>query len=268
MRRLFLALTFTITAFLGIAASNDEGNENANTESLTNVALLGDSMTWIGGENFEKPTGWTHYILDMPLNMRLYARSGATWCNTAYTVPDTDFYSEVIHPDNVIFNQTLRLINDSDTFNPDIIIIYAGANDAWFADERPGLFNPFNPDEFNLWNCDPAAFTSLASSIVLSSSQLQSAFPNARIFFITPAYGGKIPSESIEKVGDIIEESGAMLSIPVLRGDRLLPFREAGEQPGDFHYTYDGLHSNEQGAKAIADCVRKNILHPYIQKMN
>ena len=230
------------------------------------VALLGDSMTWIGGENFDNPNGWTYYLSDLPLDIRLYARSGATWCNTSETKSDPRFYSEVIHPDNVIYNQVLRLANDGENFHPDIILIYAGANDAWFADKRPDLFKPFDYEKFINSTPTPGEHTDLISSIYISSILLKAQFPDTEIFFITPAYAGKIPSEKIEKVGDIIEESGQKLSIPVLRGDRIFPIREADEQPGDYHLTYDGAHSNPEGAKAIADCICQHIILPYLQR--
>lgn len=108
-------------------------------------ALLGDSMTWIGGDSCQNATGWSHYLKQSGIADRIdvYARSGATWTNTTNTHADTEFYSEVLHDDNVIYNQVLRLIaaaKADPSATPGCIVILAGTNDAWFSSRRPNLF--------------------------------------------------------------------------------------------------------------------------------
>lgn len=156
------------------------------------VALLGDSMTWIGGDNFEKPNGWTHYITGLPIEMKTYARSGATWTNTKETTGNTKAYSEVLDPENVIYNQAIRLINDNE-FTPDIILIYAGTNDAWFSSRRPGIFNRYEKESDITLESKPSDFTSLEGSVDLVCTLLNGEYPDAKIYLLTPVNAGKYP---------------------------------------------------------------------------
>ena len=234
----------------------------AKGEKELNVALLGDSMTWIGGDNFEKPNGWTHYAVGLPLHMKMYARSGATWTNTHDTKGDVNSYSEVTDPENVIYNQAMRLIGDK-SFIPDLIIIYAGTNDAWFASKRPGIFNRLGESDMIIDpESAPSGFTSLEGSIRLVVATLNRYLPNARIYLVTPAHSGKIPEERIEKVSDIIEKAGRDMGVAVVRGDREFGFSHNVEISKPFRDTYDGVHSNEKGARKIAEVMRRNIFLP------
>lgn len=237
-------------------------------DGYLNVALLGDSMTWIGGDNFEKPHGWTHYITDLPLNLRTYARSGATWTNTRQTKADTKAYSELLDPQNVIYNQALRLIDDRN-FQPDVIIIYAGTNDAWFSAKRPGIFDNFTPPDGKPAPAfKPSDFTSLEGSIWLVNSLLRENFPEARLYLVTPTKSGKISDESISRVSEIIETAGAETGASVVRGDALFGFSHKDEVAKPFRFTYDGVHTNEKGARRIADCIKSNILLPELVSIN
>ena len=233
---------------------------NAEVGNLK-VALLGDSMTWIGGDNFEKPNGWTHYMADLPIEMKTYARSGATWTNTKETTGNTKAYSEVLDAENVIYNQAIRLINDN-AFTPDIIIIYAGTNDAWFSSRRPGIFNRYEKGSDITLESKPSDFTSLEGSVDLVCTLLNSEYPDAKIYLLTPVNAGKISEAEITKVSDIIEKAGLSQGATVVRGDRELPFRNKDEAGKRRKYTYDGVHTNKKGAKLIADCIRRNIITP------
>lgn len=227
------------------------------SSAKTTLALLGDSMTWIGGDSCDKERGWTYHFksaADSLFRIDMYARSGATWTNTSTTKGDPQAYSAKLDDENVIFAQVLRLIgaskNDSEKC-PDIILIYAGANDAWFASKRPGIFN----DSIKFTgNTQPAACTSLSSSIDLCVSMLREAFPMARIVLMTPIEMSKTSAERINQVGDIIERCGDKAGIEVLRADRHVPIRHLVEKK-KFTYTTDGVHSNPAGAKLIADYI-------------
>lgn len=257
-----------LTAFIIFTVScSAQANENKNGTDSIKIALLGDSMTWIGGESFDKPVGWTSHIKNQPVEMRLYARSGATWTNTSTTKADTRAYSDVLDPDNVIYNQVLRLISDKEVFSPDIILIYAGANDAWFSSRRPGMMNPSPADTITevTLESDPSAFNTLASSINLSSKLLNQFFPNSKIVFLTPVHAGKISPESIRTVGEKIEATAELLGIETLRGDLLIPFIHDEETGQRGVNTYDGVHSNEKGAQLIADCIINYIILPQLQ---
>lgn len=226
-----------------------------SAEELCKVALLGDSMTWLGGDKFDNPKGWTYYMKGYPVEMHSYARSGATWTNTATTRHDTEAVSEVLDSQNVIYNQVERLKADS-LFSPDKIIIFCGTNDAWFADRRPGIFSPFSIPELRKPAEEaPSDYTSLAASVFLDCSLLKESFPNTEIIVVTPPEGAKFPLEKLQKVADIIEDTASKLDIKVARGDRLIPIRAEREKGQRKQYTYDGIHTNEAGARKIAECM-------------
>ena len=64
----------------------------------THVAILGDSNTWLGGDQCDQPRGWNKWFKDYfaPASCRSYARSGATWTNTARTKRNPDEVKEVL----------------------------------------------------------------------------------------------------------------------------------------------------------------------------
>lgn len=233
----------------------------ASTEAKPRIALLGDSMTWIGGDSCQNPTGWTHRLRESGVASRLevYARSGATWTNTSRTKIDTEAYSEVLDDDNVIYNQAIRLVRDhtspgSET--PDMIIIFAGANDAWFSDRRPGIFD----DVAHSANAGrlPSEATTLKSSVALVCDILLNSFPRSTLIMITPIEMSKVSADATERVGDIIESSAAGRGVTTLRADREVEIRHAEESESP-RFTYDGVHTNEAGAALLADFIIREI---------
>lgn len=234
-----------------------------NLQGVRRVALLGDSMTWIGGDSCQHDKGWSHYLkLNRDsLKIDVYARSGATWTNTSATKPDKDAYSEVLDNDNVVFNQVLRLLDDaacSPEKQPDLIIIFAGANDAWFAPRRPGIFNPDISLGVPAKEAAPSACTSLASSVMLGCSLLQESFPEAEIVLITPLEMSRTSVARVAKVGDIIEATGDKLGLKVLRADKNVGIRHDIESKTR-RYTSDGVHTNAAGARILADYILNNL---------
>ena len=106
------------------------------------VVILGDSNTWIGGDDCDQPQGWNKWFKDVfqPTTCKSYARSGATWTNTPQTHRNTLENIEVLGNDNVIYNQICRLqeaIDSGIQHTPQLILILAGTNDAWFTKARP-----------------------------------------------------------------------------------------------------------------------------------
>ena len=94
------------------------------------VVILGDSNTWIGGDDCDKPKGWNKWFVDefRPLSCKSYARSGATWTNTSTTRENVVEDIAVLGNDNVIYNQIARLKRACDEGRqqtPDLIIIAA-----------------------------------------------------------------------------------------------------------------------------------------------
>ncbi len=234
------------------------------------IAILGDSMTWIGGDSCRNQNGWTRYFTDMtsPAGVDIYARSGATWTNTRGTRPDTADYSEVLSDRNVIYNQALRLIEDTATSvsgAPDLILIYAGANDVWFHNRRPGIFDPeVTPLPDAPENVSPASVTSLAGSIELVCRLISGILPESRIILMTPVEMSKAPAAMTAKVSDIIARTGERLGLQVLRTDRHVPIRHETERRRPT-FTTDGVHTNPGGAILIGNFVTRSLTGNDIQ---
>ena len=81
-----------------------------------NIVLLGDSNTWIGGDECDKPQGWNKWFKDLanPLSCHSYARSGATWTHTSLTDYDTEEDTGVLSDNNVVYKkiETLHISYD------------------------------------------------------------------------------------------------------------------------------------------------------------
>jgi len=221
------------------------------------IAVLGDSMSWIGGDSCTNQRGWTTHFLSSahPAAMDLYARSGATWTNTSATTGNTKEYSEVLTDENVIYTQMLRLRNrvgNDSTLTPDVIIVYAGANDAWFSSHRPGIFRI--TENIPSLTSKPSECTSLLESVRLVCRNLQHDFPDARVLLVTPAEMTKTQTAEVNRVGDLIERAGKECGVEVIRADRGVEIRSDDELKS-LKNTYDGVHSSPTGARLISDFI-------------
>lgn len=232
------------------------------TVSAVSMAFLGDSNTWSGGDDCSRPAAWSyHLVRNMhPDYCRSFARSGATWTNNASTRADASFYSELLHDDNVIYNQVLRLCQavDSGGFPcPDYIFISAGTNDAWFSDRRPQLWSPGVEDAFRrpVTAVTPVGeATSLATSARLVLAILREHFPSARIVVVGPPYTVKASRADIDRVAGTLQQVAFRCGVGSLRIERLCgidPDREKNKT----ELTTDGTHTSPQGAWQIANCV-------------
>ena len=131
LMRLFFSLILSLMVALTTVA-----------QKPLHVVMLGDSNTWIGGDDCDKPLGWNKWFKDalQPTTCKSYARSGATWTNTPQTHRDTKENIEILGNNNVIYNQICRLqeaVEGGDQAIPQLILIMAGTNDAWFQKQRP-----------------------------------------------------------------------------------------------------------------------------------
>lgn len=253
-----LAVSFLLMSFLYSFAYEQTSPSNG-----IKFALLGDSMTWIGGDSCEKPTGWSHLLKESGLaeSIKIYARSGATWTNTVNTKRDSASYSEVLHDNNVIYNQMVRLIEDcynNASQSPDYIIIFAGANDAWFANLRPGIYDPCEYETKFSDSTDPSTVTSLSGSVALVCDVIQQYFPSAFLTIVTPIQMSKVSSETIHKTSDIIEEVAHTKGISVIRADKEVGITHEKESKSPT-YTYDGVHTNPDGARLVAEYIISNL---------
>lgn len=221
-----------------------------------NVVLLGDSNTWLGGDDCTKPKGWNTYFKQEfnPKSCTSYARSGATWTHTKSTRNNPDEYSGSVTDCNVIYNQAVRLwlsVQDSSQARPNLIIIAAGTNDGWFPQKRPGVFDVSAQEalsDSNITHRQLTEFTSLAQSVVLNCRMLSELFPGCRIVLLTPMQSTAVPLERITRIGDIIEQCGNGLGIPVIRQDKISKVVSANERRAK-KYTYDGTHTSVLGAQ-------------------
>lgn len=254
-------LTAVLLILLGILYA--AADTIPSSAQLPRIALLGDSMTWIGGDSCQNPTGWSHILKKSGIaeEIDVFARSGATWTNTKLTQRNPSHYSEVLHDDNVIYNQAIRLIENADAclLNPDIIVLFAGANDAWFASKRPGIYDNVDSNFKYSADTDPAIVTTLEGSINLVCELLQERFPDASLLFVTPIQMSKTSAETIFKVSDIIDRTATQKGFYVLRPDKETNINHDQEAKSP-KYTYDGVHTNPEGAHLLGDYILKFLI--------
>lgn len=233
-------------------------HNKAQSPSRLRVAILGDSNTSIGGDNCTRPNGWTKWFVERlaPLSCRSFARSGATWTNTPNTRKNVTENTDLLSDDNVVYNQVCRLVEacDSDAQAvPNLIIIAAGTNDAWFSAKRPGLWSKtvgqaFTPSVGFAVNRKPSTVCSLAESVRYTCEMLMQRFPDTQIILLTPLQTVKASYDKIQKVGNIIEECAHRMSIPVVRQDYCCGVYDVRERDKRLRTT-DGTHTSIEGAK-------------------
>lgn len=259
-------VTHSLAVFLTLLAlTHYSFKASGLSHSAGNIALLGDSMTWIGGDSCQKPNGWSHVLKKSGIadTICVFARSGATWTNTNATKPDISFYSEILHDNNVVYNQALRLIEivkKNKELTPDCIIIFAGANDAWFSLRRPGIFNSqHTPEDFKFSEeTDVSEITSLSESVMLVCDMLQSYFPLSSYVIVTPLQMAKVSAEEIFQVSDIIEMSALSRGCTVLRADKNVEICHDIEKTTPT-FTYDGVHTNAEGARLVGEYILMHL---------
>ena len=232
------------------------------------VAILGDSNTWLGGDDCSQDKAWSKWFNDWfaPASCRSYARSGACWTNTTSTVVNTIEDIGVLGDDNVIYNQVMRLIEAHEAGEqptPQLILIAAGANDAWFVNKRPMAF-AITPQQAlhhrwsNVTQKLPGQVLTLAESAAYCSLLLHDRFPRAIIVFVSPAHATKVKTNLINQVGAILESTGLSLKQHTIRLDMLSPISHATEKKRHT-YTYDGIHTNVQGAKTNGEIIVRSL---------
>lgn len=258
---IFRGVSVVFLILLGMVYAS--ANSQLTPSNTPRIALLGDSMTWIGGDSCQNPTGWSHVLKESGIagKIDVYARSGATWTNTKSTNRNPKHYTELLHDDNVIYNQAIRLIEKAgySNENPDIIVLFAGANDAWFAAKRPGLYDKEDPNIKYSSDTDPASVTTLEGSINLVCELLRERFPDATLLFVTPLQMSKTNAETIFKVSDIIDRTASKKGFYVLRPDKETDISHEQEASSP-KYTYDGVHTNPEGARLLGDYILKFLM--------
>jgi len=226
------------------------------------VAILGDSNSWIGGDDCTKPQGWNKWFVDYfkPASCRSYARSGATWTNTPNTRRNIQQNIQTLGDDNVIYNQVVRLddaVGRGRQQSPQLIIIMAGTNDAWFLDKRPHALEKTAKQVFanseSPVSKQPSAMLTLAESIRYNCELLKRCFPQAKIVLIAPLQSVQA-ARHLNAVNQTIEDCARQMKIGVIRLDRLSGITSASENKTK-RYTTDGTHTSVEGAKRCGRCI-------------
>ena len=232
------------------------------------VVILGDSNTWIGGDDCSKPRGWNTWFKEAfkPASCRSYARSGATWTNTKATRRNTQENTGKLGNDNVIYNQICRLQEAVDSGvqpSPQLILLAAGINDAWFLKKRPRALALSADEAFAAKDTPITArpvnkVLTLAESVRYGCELLQTAFPQARIVLLTPAPAITVTPRLLEKTCNIIEGCANKIGIGVIRLDRESDIRSDQERKAPT-LTRDGIHTNEEGARRNGYLVARRV---------
>lgn len=207
-----------------------------------NIVLLGDSNTWIGGDECDKPQGWNKWFKDLasPLSCHSYARSGATWTHTSLTDYDTEEDTGVLSDNNVVYNQINRLkeaYQQQKQVKPDLIIVMAGTNDLWFADKRP--------DSLSTW-------------IRYDARLLKEAFPESRVILVTPPPFVKVTMERQHQAADEIAACGSELGFDVVRLDQG-NLRLRASSMVRKGYSKDGVHTTSKGARVLGKYIYEQV---------
>lgn len=236
-------------------------------QSPLHVVALGDSNTWLAGDSCNNPKGWITALKQQlqPASCRSYARSGATWTHTEQTKYNTKEYTSLLGDDNVIYNQVNRLrdaCNDSTQHVPDLILILAGTNDMWFEAKRPKAFTrsaeDVCADTTHLYPTrQPNEVLTMAEAIRYDYEMLREFCPEATIILLTPMQATKVSREVVTKTGELIDQCGAMLELPVIRLDEV--GIDSDEEQRAFRYTSDGVHTNKEGALLIGSFVAEKV---------
>lgn len=231
------------------------------------IVALGDSNTWLAGDSCTNPKGWITVLKEQmePASCRSYARSGATWTHTELTKYNTEEYTSLLGDDNVIYNQVNRLrdaCNDSTQHTPDLILILSGTNDMWFEAKRPQAFSKTAEevctDTAALYPTrQPNEILSMAEAIRYDYEMLREFCPKATIVLLTPMQATKVSREVVTKTGELIDQCGALLQMPVIRLDEVGINSE--EEQREKRYTSDGVHTNTDGALLIGSYVAEKV---------
>ena len=206
------------------------------------VVFLGDSNTWCGGDDCSVKLGWNYWVREMlkPTTCRSYARSGATWVHTSKMVRDTQENTARLSDNNVITNQIYRLqdaVAAGQQAVPTLILIMAGTNDVWFRQDILSTLEHVAVDDIYL---------------------LQESYPEARIVLVTPMQNTKVSAELVRKAADMLEVASIRMGTDLIdaSGSDIIDREQELKRPT---YTRDGVHTNEAGAKRLAEHVFKHI---------
>jgi lysophospholipase L1-like esterase len=235
--------------------------ENAQIDLFVNkkICVFGDSITWLALSGNPQRGWFTHFKELLPFKEAInYARSGATWSNTANTVYNITEDEGGMSDNNVVYNQINRLLKDIEdgADAPDYIMILAGTNDQWYPSARPDAVSKEAKEVFEdntnyLTSKQPSECTSIAEAIRYVAEMLFTNLPDTQVILCTPLQGthGNITYNS--EVANIIKDCGAYMGWNVIEQNKECGISRLQETRG-FYNTYDGVHTSEVGAKMVA----------------
>lgn len=252
-----MLISAAIAAAIPKEAAGEEQKKVSAAIPVT-IAFLGDSNLWLGGEDCSNPRAWSYWLEEGNNHIlkRCFARSGATITNTATTPNDTIGYSEVLADDNTLYSQAMRLcgaVDRQEIREPDIIIVYGGSNDAWFADRRPGIF-----DKTKGFAETPSENTSLRSSLRHILNILTTKCQGSEIVMVGPPFMTRCERQNISSVTDAMQEVAMAEGIRMIRLDSdsiINPDKEKQR----LRLTLDGVHTTPEGAEKIGRIVTSEI---------
>ena len=258
-----------------------EGTVGGDTRfSDKTIYVLGDSITWLGGDNCDgtrsghEHQGWTEYFKERikPLNMKSYARSGATLCCFSTSSETTSANYGSPHKDNIVWNQVKRMQVDiaNGAAQPNYIIIAAGINDAMiinstdpassYYDLNQAFQNVLVGTAEDVLNSNistsyfgtktPSECDSLLKTIRWIKEACISICPDAQIVLLTPLQAALAPLSIQKQVSDIIEDAGLYISATVINQRKQCGISRLQEAKG-VHFTYDNTHTSIIGAKRV-----------------
>lgn len=252
------------------------------------IYVLGDSITWLGGDNCDgtrpgyEHRGWTEYFKEriQPRIIKSYARSGATLSCYSDSQENPSAYYGSPAADNILWNQVIRMKNDilNGADVPDYIIISAGCNDAYmyettrasFAERHAAISGLLSDNVENILNTNvgtswygtktPAECASIAKTMRWMKDAFVSICPNAQVIICTPlqSHYSSLPTQ--DEVSQRIDECSQFVSWSTINQGKDCMISRLQEAKG-YHFTADGTHTSVLGATMVGHILARRVLN-------
>lgn len=251
------------------------------------IYVLGDSITWLGGDNCDgvqgqySHQGWTEYVKNRlnPKKMKSYARSGATLSCYTTSSENASAYERSPSVTNILWNQVIRMANDikNGAEQPDYILIAAGCNDAYvYETESVGLQNQhiaaqnFLADEVDAvmtssisssWYGEkvPSECSSIAKTLRWMKDAFTEICPKTQVILMTPLQSHYSTLSTQRQVTERMEECAIYLSWNTINQGKECGISRLQESKG-FFFTYDGTHTSAFGANYVGAIIAKRLI--------
>lgn len=221
-----------------------------------NLVILGDSIsdknyygkTWI--PLFEKLTA--------PKSIRNYARSWCRWTFWPTTTEDTTHTGLSNTADNVVWNQLNRLKKDiaaGSAVEPDVVLIFAGANDAMQDITWGSIKETFTADSLGT---DVTKLTTFCQSVRFVCDEIYAAYPDAKVIIVTTTRMSSYPEQALTAEQYLLDCAKEM-GIPTIQPAENLGiawYREAQEKR---YYTEDGIHPTKEGGVLLGHFMAQEV---------